>query len=103
MRVIKLKHLRDYWVAHAEAAVGLRRWAAECTAAKWKDMADVKAYARSVDYVGNNRFVFNISGNRYRLVVAIHFRTGIVLVKFLGTHAEYDKIDVQTVEIGDVL
>ena len=103
VRIIKLKHLRDYWTVHAEAEPGLRRWAVECSAAQWCDIADVKAYARSVDYVGNNRFVFNVSGNKFRLVFAIHFKTGIVLIKFLGTHAEYDKIDVQTVEIGDVL
>ena len=103
MRIIKLKHLRDFWTTHTESEVGLRRWAVECSAAQWKSVADVKAYARSVDYVGNNRFVFNISGNKYRLVVAIHFPTGIVLIKFVGTHAEYDKVDVQTIEIGDVL
>ena len=61
----------------------------------------MKAYARSADYVGNQRWVFNIGGNMYRLVVDICFRTGYVLVKFIGTHSQYDKIDVQTVEIGE--
>ena len=103
MRIIKLKHLQDYWAAHADAQPGLRKWAAECMKARWRSFEDVKAYARSADYVGNNRVVFNICGNKYRLVVAIHYRTGIVLIKYLGTHAEYDRIDVETVEIGDVL
>ena len=103
MRIIKLKHLRDFWIGHADAEPGLRKWAAECLKARWRNFKDVKAYARSADYVGNNRVVFNICGNKYRLVVAIHYRTGIVLVKAIITHAEYDKIDVKTVEIGDVL
>lgn len=103
MRIIKLKHLRDFWIGHADAEPGLRKWAAECLKARWRNFEDVKAYARSADYVGNNRVVFNICGNKYRLVVAIHYRTGIVLVKAIITHAEYDKIDVKAVEIGDVL
>ena len=103
MRIIKLKHLRDFWIGHADAEPGLRKWAAECLKARWRNFEDVKAYARSADYVGNNRVVFNICGNKYRLVVAIHYRTGIVLVKAIITHAEYDKIYVKTVEIGDVL
>lgn len=103
MRIIKLKHLRDFWIGHADAEPGLRKWAAECLKARWRNFEDVRAYARSADYVGNNRVVFNICGNKYRLVVAIHYRTGLVLVKAIITHAEYDKIDVKTVEIGDVL
>ena len=103
MRIIKLKHLRDFWTVHPDARPGLRKWAAECEKANWKSIEDVKAYARSADYVGNNRIVFNVCGNKYRLVVAVHFKTGIVLVKYLGTHAEYDRIDVEQVEIGDVL
>ena len=103
MRIIKLKHLRDFWIGHADAEPGLRKWAAECLKARWRNFEDVKTYARSADYVGNNRVVFNICGNKYRLVVAIHYRTGIVLVKAIITHAEYDKIDVKTVGTGDVL
>ena len=63
MRIIKLKHLRDFWLAHADAQPGLRKWAAECGRARWRSFEDVKAYARSADYVGNNRVVFNICGN----------------------------------------
>ena len=103
MRIIKLKYLRDFWIGHADAEPGLRKWAAECLRARWRNLEDVKAYARSADYVGNNRVVFNVCGNKYRLIVAIHYRTGIVLVKAITTHAEYDRIDVRTVEIGDVL
>lgn len=98
MRIIKTQPLLSFWRLHPDAESCLRQWIAECRAASWKSMADVKAYARSADWVGNNRIVFNVAGNKYRLVVAVHFKTGIVLVKFVGTHADYDRTDVQTVE-----
>ena len=101
MRIIKTKPLSTFWCSHPDAESGLRQWIAQCRAASWRSMADVKAYARSADWVGNNRVVFNIAGNKYRLVTAIHFKTGIVLVKFIGTHAEYDRIDVTTVECSE--
>ena len=101
MRIIKTKPLSSFWSSHPDAESGLRQWIAQCRAASWRSMADVKAYARSADWVGNNRVVFNIAGNKYRLVTAIHFKAGIVLVKFIGTHAEYDRIDVTTVECSE--
>lgn len=98
MRIIKLAHIQAFAERHADAVAPLALWARDCKRATWKTHADVKAYARSADYVGNERWVFNVGGNKYRLVVAICFRTGIVLVKFIGTHAEYDKIDAATVD-----
>lgn len=92
--------MRNFWVRHADAEAPLRLWICDCKAAEWKSAADVKAYARCADYVGNQRWVFNVGGNKYRLVVALCFKTGYALVKFIGTHAEYDKIDVSTVELG---
>ena len=101
VRIIKTKPLAAFWAAHPDAEPGLRQWIAECRAASWRSMADVKAYEHSADWVGNHRVVFNVAGNKYRLVVAVHFGAGIVLVKFVGTHAEYDRIDVRTVEIKE--
>ena len=101
VRIIKTKPLAAFWAAHPDAEPGLRQWIAECRAASWRSMADVKAYAHSADWVGNHRVVFNVAGSKYRLVVAVHFGAGIVLVKFVGTHAEYDRIDVRTVEIKE--
>ena len=101
MRIIKVFYLQEFAKRHADVLAPLSQWAQDCRRAAWRTIADVKAYARSADYVGNQRWVFNIGGNKYRLVVAICFRTGYVLVKFIGTHAQYDKIDVQTVEIGE--
>ena len=92
--------MHDFWVRHADAEKPLRLWIHDCKAATWKSVAEVKAYARSADYVGNQRWVFNVGGNKYRLVVALCFKTGYALVKFIGTHAEYDRIDVETVELG---
>lgn len=93
--------MHDFWVRHADAEKPLRLWIHDCKAATWKNVAEVKAYARSADYVGNQRWVFNVGGNKYRLVVALCFKTGYALVKFIGTHAEYDRIDVETVELGE--
>lgn len=100
MRIIKITYLQTFAQKHADAGVPLGLWVRDCKQAIWTNHADVKAYARSADYVGNQRWVFNIGGNKYRLVVAICFRTGFVLVKFIGTHAEYDKIDAKSVELG---
>ena len=100
MRIIKELPLHDFWVRHADAEKPLRLWIHDCKAATWKSVAEVKAYARSADYVGNQRWVFNVGGNKYRLVVALCFKTGYALVKFIGTHTEYDRIDVKTVELG---
>jgi len=100
VRIIKELPLHDFWLRHAVAEKPLRLWIHDCRAASWKSVADVKAYARTADYVGNQRWVFNIGGNKFRLVVAICFKTGYALVKFVCTHAEYDKVDVLTVELG---
>src|SRR6266704_4380600 len=78
----------------------LDAWFHEARQANWKNPADVvKAYANA-SIVGSDRVVFNIKGNDYRLVVAIHYRLQIVFIKWLGSHAEYDKIDVKTVSYG---
>ena len=69
--------------------------------AEWRKRADVKEHYRSASIVGPDRVVFNIKGNDYRLVTAIDYRRGIVFVKWVGSHAEYDKIDVRTVRYDD--
>lgn len=74
MRIIKVFYLQEFAQRHADALAPLSQWAQDCRQAVWRTNADVKAYARSADYVGNQRWVFNIGGNKYRLVVAICFR-----------------------------
>ena len=79
----------------------LEAWFQEARQAEWKKPADVKEHYGSASLVGADRVVFNIKGNDYRLVAAIDYRRGIVFIKWLGRHAEYDKIDVRTVEYDD--
>ena len=97
MRVISRKTLKDFWEQHAEAEQPLKAWFHETKAAHWKSFADIKARYRSADALPGSRVVFNIRGNTYRLIVRIHYNTGIVFLRFLGTHAEYDKIDATTI------
>ncbi|MFA6959676.1 MAG: type II toxin-antitoxin system HigB family toxin [Opitutaceae bacterium] len=93
MRIISRKTLKDFWEKHANAEPALKAWFHETKHADWKSFADIKARHRSADSLPGNRVVFNIKGNTYRLIVRIHFNTRIVFIRFIGTHADYDKID----------
>ncbi len=97
MRVIARKTLKDFWRAHADAEQPLKAWFAEASATKWKSFQDIKKSYRSADVLPGNRVVFDIKGNRYRLIVKIHYNTGIVFIRFIGTHAEYDRINASTI------
>jgi len=92
MRIIAKRTLVEFYNAHNDAKTALEEWHKKTRNAKWSCFADVKKTFRSADSVGNGRFVFNIKGNDYRLVVLILFSTGMVYVRFIGTHAEYDRI-----------
>ncbi len=96
MRIIALGTLRDFWVQHPEAEVPLRSWHALASLAQWASPAEVKAAYRSASFVAGNRIVFNIGGNRFRLVVAVHYDHKALFIRFVGTHAEYDRVDVTT-------
>lgn len=107
MRIIARKTLRNFVAAlqggKDQKAVksALDAWFQEIQSANWKTPADViRAYANA-SIVGKDRVVFNIKGNAYRLVVAIDYQRQMVFIKWLGTHAEYDRIDVKTVKYGD--
>ncbi|MDQ2068987.1 type II toxin-antitoxin system HigB family toxin [Natronospira bacteriovora] len=97
MRVIAKRTLRRFWEKHPDAEGPLKAWHTEAEAARWRQPQDIKDRYRSASFVGNNRVVFNIGGNKYRLVVHVRYDNGIVFVRFIGTHAEYDHIDVETV------
>jgi mRNA interferase HigB len=97
MHVISRQTLRDFWEQHADAAEPLKAWFHEAKAARWKSFQDIKARYRSADVLPGNRVVFNLKGNTYRLVVHIHYRASIVFIRFVGTHAEYDRIDAGAV------
>ena len=95
MRVIARRTLKDFWEAgHADAEQPWKAWFAEVSRANWTSMADIKARYRHASIVDAERVVFNICGNKYRLVAKIWFPGQAVWVKFLGTHREYDELDV---------
>jgi mRNA interferase HigB len=97
VRVISRGTLRDYWENNRRAEVSLKAWFKSVDKAQWSDPADIKRDFSSASFVGRDRVVFNIAGNNYRLVVAIAYDPRIVFVKWIGTHAEYDKINVEEV------
>ena len=98
MRIISKGTLRDFWQRHPPAAGPLQSWYALVAASKWQRPADVKdMFGTTVDFVADNRIVFDIGGNKYRLIVRVSYAYGQVLIKFIGTHAEYDRIDAGSV------
>jgi len=97
MRIIALSTLRDFWEKHPDAEIPLRSWYALASRADWSTPTDIKAAYRNASFTANNRVVFNIKGNDYRLVVAVRYEKGLMFVRFIGTHRQYDKIDVETV------
>ena len=97
MRVIAKRTLRLFWEVHRDAEDPLLAWFHEAEAATWTSPMDVKARYPKASIVGNDRVVFNIKGNEYRLVVRINYQGRVVKVRFIGTHAEYDQIDAKEV------
>ena len=99
MRVIAKRTLLAFCKQkeHRDAKAPLEAWHQEARRANWTSPHSVKAQFASASIVGKNRVVFNIAGNKYRLVVEMQYRAGIVWVKFVGTHARYDDINVETV------
>ena len=100
MRVIAHRTLQAFWQQYPQAAQPLKAWYDEARKASWQTPADIKAHYRNASFVGNNRVVFKIKGNDYRLIVAIAYRVGIVYIKFIGTHAQYDAVDAATVDMN---
>ena len=97
MRIIAISTLRAFWTKHPDAQTPLQAWYALASRAQWKSPTDIKEAYRSASFTNNNRVVFNIKGNDYRLVVLVRYDKDLLFVKFVGTHAQYDKVDVTTV------
>jgi mRNA interferase HigB len=98
MNVVARATLRAFWQRHPQSRGPLEASFADVRQATWNGPADVKAdFGNTVDFIVDNRVIFDIAGNKYRLVVHIAYRFRRVLVKFVGTHAEYDRIDPETV------
>lgn len=97
MRIFTEETLKEYSVKHPDSKVALQEWASIVKRSQWSCFADIKKTFNSADSIGNQRYVFNIRGNNYRLVVVIKFTIGFVYIRFIGTHAEYDKINCLTI------
>lgn len=89
--------MKEFYGRHANAKGPLEAWFSEAKHACWSTPNDVKKHYGSADILPDNRVVFNIGGNNYRLVVKIAYQPGIVYIRFIGTHADYDKIDAETI------
>ncbi|AMJ60913.1 type II toxin-antitoxin system HigB family toxin [Bosea sp. PAMC 26642] len=98
MQVIARRSLRTFWESEPRAELPLRTWYAIVSRAEWTGPAELKdQFGTTVDFVGDNRVIFDIGGNKYRLVVHVAYAYRRVLIKFIGTHRNYDRIDPETV------
>ena len=97
MHVIKRKTLIDYYEKHAIVKEDLEAWYDEAKKAHWKSPQDIKNQFSSASFLGDNRVVFNIHGNAYRLLTRINYDSETVFILFIGTHAEYSKYDIEAI------
>lgn len=98
MRVIALKTIKNSWKKHPPAEQALKSWYDKVVEAKWSNPNDLKRQIHNASVLTGKRIVFNICGNKYRMIVDIEFRLGIVFIVWFGTHKEYDKINAKTIE-----
>jgi len=97
MRVIAKKILRDFWAKHSDSEQQLKSWYQEANNAEWKSPNEIKTKYPSASIINNDRIVFNIKGNNYRLIIKINFDYQIIWIRFIGTHSEYDRINVSEI------
>jgi mRNA interferase HigB len=97
MRIVSRKKLREFWERNPDAQQSLEDWYKDTKAATWKKPTEIKDIYRNASFVANQRVVFNIKGNKYRLVVAINYEYSMVYIRFIGTHDEYNQTDVTLV------
>jgi mRNA interferase HigB len=93
MHIISRRTLRDFWEKHPDSKASLQTWFHDVDRADWKSPADIKAIYVTASFLGDNRVVFNIKGNHYRIIVVVVYQNGLVFIRFVGTHQEYDRID----------
>jgi mRNA interferase HigB len=97
LRVIAKKILRDFWEKHADCEQQLKSWFQETSKAEWNNSKDIKTEYPTASFLAGNRVIFNIKGNHYRLIVKINYDYQMVWIRFIGTHAAYDKIDASKI------
>ena len=97
MRIIAKRTLKEYWLAHANCRKELEEWYAIAIKANWASPKDVKRFFPKASIVGDNRVVFNIAGNSYRLIIKFAYQSRVGFIRFIGTHSEYDKINASKI------
>ncbi len=97
MRIFTEQTIKQFAEQHPEALVALQVWVSVVKSSRWTCFADIKKDFNSVDAVGNQRYVFDIMGNHFRIVAVVKFTIGFVYIRFIGTHKEYDKIDCKNI------
>src|SRR6266704_1500213 len=97
MRVVAKKTLREFWERFPDSEDALKAWHSEAETVTWQNPAEIKAQYRSASILKDSRVVFNICGNKYRLVVKISYKNSIVLIRFIRTHKEYDATDIEVI------
>ena len=99
MKIVAIKVLREFWMLYPDSEQPLKTWVHEVKQANWTQPSDIKGKYRSASILKNKRVVFNIKGNNFRLVVSVAYRFSAIYIKFIGTHAQYDAIDAETIEL----
>jgi mRNA interferase HigB len=97
VRVIAKRALREFWKNHKDCEEKLKSWFNEAEKARWISPIDIKQEYPSASILQDNRVVFNTKGNSYRLIVKINYKVGLVWIRFIGTHSDYDKINAETI------
>jgi mRNA interferase HigB len=97
LRIIAKRTLRDFWLQHPNTEQALRSWYKEASQSEWRSPAEIKSMYPAASVLTGGRVVFNIQGNRFRLIVRINYRFGIVWIRFIGDHTDYDRIDANTI------
>lgn len=97
MRIIARSTLRNFWQQHADSEQPLKAWFHDVSRMDWQSPTDIKNVYANASILPENRVVFNIKGNDYRLIVHVRYDIGIIFIRFVGTHQEYDKVDAITI------
>ena len=97
MRIVARAVLKRFWEKHQDPEQPLRAWFSEAKRATWQGPNEIKQQYKSASVVGGRRVVFDIAGNKYRLIASINYETQIVYIRFIGTHRQYDKIDAENI------
>ena len=97
MLVVGTGKLDEFCKKRHDPQQALKAWLAEARAAMWETPADIKSRYRSASFIGRNRVVFNIRGNKYRLIAVVNYAAQVVLIRFVGTHDEYDRFDAEAI------